>query len=278
VAAEPTATARNGFISIAGQKFAVSQSVAPPADEVLLTFDDVLPGVIPNGYGGLQWNNFGVLDSSILRETSGYRIGLISPDNVAFNQYGDPVSISSESPFTLKSAYLTRALDVRTGFATMQVRVQGSLGMTVAYDNIYTISNTAPAWIDFNYAGVDRVTFVASPSTQFAVDDLVIIVPMDSDGDGVLDKDDACPGTPPGAVVNEHGCSIEQLVPCAGPARGGTWRNHGQYVATVTKVALSFRRAKLITAHEMAAIVRAAAKSSCGRRTATQPPDHPARR
>jgi hypothetical protein len=150
----------------------------------------------------------------------------------------------------------------------MQVRVQGSLGMTVAYDNIYTISNTAPAWIHFNYAGVDRVTFVASPSTQFAVDNLTLAIPMDSDsdGDGVLDRDDACSGTAPGAAVNDHGCSIEQLVPCAGPARGGTWKNHGQYVATVTKVALSFRRAKLITAREMAVIVRTAAKSKCGKK------------
>src|SRR6476660_67548 len=33
----------------------------------------------------------------------------------------------------------------------------------------------------------------------------------DSDGDGVLDKDDKCPGTPPNTKVNKVGCSDAQL-------------------------------------------------------------------
>src|SRR5439155_15215453 len=32
----------------------------------------------------------------------------------------------------------------------------------------------------------------------------------DDDNDGVLDVNDACPGTPPNTVVNAHGCSIAQ--------------------------------------------------------------------
>jgi len=31
--------------------------------------------------------------------------------------------------------------------------------------------------------------------------------PVDSDGDGVMDPDDACPGTPPGTEVDERGCA-----------------------------------------------------------------------
>lgn len=31
---------------------------------------------------------------------------------------------------------------------------------------------------------------------------------VDSDGDGVADSEDACPGTPPGAVVDHKGCEI----------------------------------------------------------------------
>ncbi len=30
--------------------------------------------------------------------------------------------------------------------------------------------------------------------------------PLDSDGDGVIDENDACPGTPPGRTVDERGC------------------------------------------------------------------------
>ncbi len=35
---------------------------------------------------------------------------------------------------------------------------------------------------------------------------VVPVTPKDSDGDGVIDDDDQCPGTPIGAVVNEVGC------------------------------------------------------------------------
>ena len=82
----------------------------------------------------------------------------------------------------------------------------------------------------------------------------------------MIDDSDQCPDTPSGAVVNEHGCSIDQLVPCADPATGGHWRNHGQYVSTVAKVAQSFRRAGLITVDQKYAIVRTAAKSNCGKK------------
>jgi acetyl esterase/lipase len=40
------------------------------------------------------------------------------------------------------------------------------------------------------------------------------ILPVDTDNDGVSDYLDACPDTPAGSVINDHGCSIEQLCPC----------------------------------------------------------------
>jgi len=237
------------------------------ADAETLTFDDLSSGpdwaLIQNGYGRLQWNNFGVFNGWNRPVREGYRTGTVSLENVAFNLFGDPASIRSGTAFALNSAYLTAAF-----VNGMQIRLQGWVGTTLAYDNTYTVSTTAPTLIQFNYVGIDRVTFIASPSSPFVMDNLVVTVPviLDSDGDGVPDDEDQCPDTSPGAVVNEHGCSIDQLVPCAGPVAGGTWRNHGQYVATVAKVAQSFYKAGLITIHERNAIVRAAAKSDCGRR------------
>jgi hypothetical protein len=52
---------------------------------------------------------------------------------------------------------------------------------------------------------------------------------VDADGDGVPDPVDACPATPAGAKVNAGGCSVLQLCPCAGPAPGSTWRDHGEF-------------------------------------------------
>lgn len=68
--------------------------------------------------------------------------------------------------------------------------------------------------------------------------------PPDSDGDGVPDAEDLCPGTLLGAIVNANGCSSGQLVPCTGP-----WTSHGEYLRDIVKVSGQFRRAGLIT-HE----------------------------
>ncbi len=89
----------------------------------------------------------------------------------------------------------------------------------------------------------------------------------DQDFDGVPDAVDQCPNTPPCTIVDASGCSIEQLVPCAGPASGGTWRNHGAYVSTFAHVANAFLAQGLISEAEKDALVAQAAQSDCGKRT-----------
>jgi hypothetical protein len=89
---------------------------------------------------------------------------------------------------------------------------------------------------------------------------------LDIDGDGVVNATDVCGFTTPGAVVDPAtGCSIAQLSPCEGP-RGTTqrWKNHGQYVSSVSKSAESFVRLGLITPAQKDAYVSAAANSNCG--------------
>lgn len=87
----------------------------------------------------------------------------------------------------------------------------------------------------------------------------------DADGDGVADSLDLCPETPAGSVVDASGCSIEQLAPCSGPASGGRWRNHGQYVSSVARAAVSFLEQGLISEAQAEAIVGSAARSKCGK-------------
>jgi hypothetical protein len=115
--------------------------------------------------------------------------------------------------------------------------------------------NLAPDWLrigtDITHQGPFNAAFTLSGET-------------DADGDGVPDSADACPNTPAGAIVNANGCSIDQLAPCAGPASGGTWNNHGAYVSTVARVAEDFLAQGLITEDEKDAIVAAAAESNCG--------------
>ena len=86
----------------------------------------------------------------------------------------------------------------------------------------------------------------------------------DADLDGVADSLDQCPGTPAGVIVNANGCSIDQLAPCSGPASGGTWKNHGQYVSAVAHAAGAFLAQDLISANAAEEIVSQAAQSDCG--------------
>ncbi|MHC1765210.1 MAG: alpha/beta fold hydrolase [Verrucomicrobiia bacterium] len=88
----------------------------------------------------------------------------------------------------------------------------------------------------------------------------------DGDGDGIPDYRDKYPDTPLGAAVNNDGGCMAQLVPCAGPATGGKWKNHGDYVSAVAWEANNFLAAGLITEAQKDAIVTAAAMSTCGRR------------
>jgi len=86
----------------------------------------------------------------------------------------------------------------------------------------------------------------------------------DQDFDGVPDALDACPNTPPCTLVDAQGCSIDQLAPCEGPASGGTWKNHGQYVAAVAQAVNEFLAQGVIDQTQANAIVSAAGQSPCG--------------
>lgn len=112
--------------------------------------------------------------------------------------------------------------------------------------------NLAPDWLrigtDITHQGPFNAAFSLTGET-------------DEDNDGVPDSVDHCPGTPPGAVVDADGCSIDQLVPCDGP-----WKNHGQYVSTIAHVSQDFVREGLISHQERAEIVSGAAQSDCGKK------------
>jgi hypothetical protein len=94
----------------------------------------------------------------------------------------------------------------------------------------------------------------------------IVAVPADSDGDGVPDIEDQCPNTPAGSVVDADGCSIDQLAPCSGPAGGGAWKSHGNYLDAVAKTTGCFAESGFITKRDAREIIDAAAHSDCGQK------------
>ena len=127
-------------------------------------------------------------------------------------------------------------------------------------------------------SGVNVGTYVGSPerptrlsyypllTAPGAVLRIVAFTGPDSDGDGVPDAEDQCPDSGSGVVVDEHGCTFDQLVPCAGPASGGAWKNHGEYVSALNEAAGVFLAHGLITAEQRDQILQAAASSACGKK------------
>ena len=155
----------------------LSMGVARAVDKTtVLSFDDLSVGFdhipMPEGYGSLQWSNFRVVNGWNQPWNSGYRTGMVSVNNVAFNPFGNPAALSATNLFDLDSAYLTAGV-----LDGLQLEVQGYVGTTLAYDNTYTLNLTAPMLINFNYRGVDQVKFIPSPMSQFVMDHLTVTFP-----------------------------------------------------------------------------------------------------
>ncbi len=141
------------------------------------------------------------------------------------------------------------------------INPDGTLSGWAAVDTMPSSYVQAPGAVFSPSSG--RVFVIGGYSGSGATDEVwrKSFVPVDADGDGVLDIDDQCPNTPAGQVVNAVGCSISQLVPASWP-----WKNHGEYVSAVAHVAADFVAQGLITGAQKGAIVSAAAQSDIGKK------------
>jgi len=162
--------------------FTMSATVANAA---LLTFDTLGDDTtVPSGYGGLMWNNFYSLDGvNYDGNPSGYEAGVVSPNNVAFNGFGSPASITIKSGFfKLNSAYLTGAWNDNL-VVTVKGYIISTRGVRILiYSHSYRLSATHPTLIKFTPVIVQEVDFISSGGTphegytgsgeHFAIDNL----------------------------------------------------------------------------------------------------------
>ena len=163
--------------------FTTTLLAALNANAALITFDDLVPTTdgnpMPAGYAGLSWNNFFYINGNLNGiNPSGYQAGVVSADIVVGNGYGQPALVGS-SAFNLVSAYLTAAWK-----DNLQLTVTASLGGVQKYQEVYTLSATAPTLLNFNFWDVDSVKFATSGGTthsgydstgnQFVMDNLTV--------------------------------------------------------------------------------------------------------
>jgi len=124
----------------------------------ILTFDDIgevdESTLIPDGYGGFDWDYFYYMNATELLPNSGYNNGLVSGDYVAHNSgYFNVVGIR-ENLFTFNGAWLTAAW--RDG---LNVQVDGYLNDFLIYSTTVVVDTTGPTWFDFDYPDIDELKF-----------------------------------------------------------------------------------------------------------------------
>lgn len=144
------------------------------ASAATITFDELTPGTsgeaIPNGYAGFNWDNFYALDAqNFLGGASGYGHGMVSPTNVGLNAFHNPASFSSATPFTLESAYVTKA------WTAGITHFEGYSGASLLYSMDVNSTTTEPTFVTFNWTGLTKVVMSDGNNTQHtAIDNITV--------------------------------------------------------------------------------------------------------
>ena len=93
-------------------------------------------------------------------------------------------------------------------FLTESIALRGDVRHMIAFEGNDSSNNLYyTAGLTF-YFGGSKAEPQAAPVVEAPKPVKVVEQPKDSDGDGVFDNEDKCPGTPKGATVNEYGCWV----------------------------------------------------------------------
>ena len=161
----------------------------------MVTFDDLDASsgdidLSSTTYQGFTWSNFYAYTS--LAGLDGFNNGIVSAGNAAYSggeTFGPtssaPVigSLNSTSLFDFSSAYLNSAY-----YGNLDVTINGLLNGAGLFSKKITISTSAAQFVNFNFTGINQLTFSASQTansndpfgcgtfncTQFTVDNLVL--------------------------------------------------------------------------------------------------------
>ncbi|MBN2577841.1 MAG: hypothetical protein JXB10_02535 [Pirellulales bacterium] len=133
----------------------------PAAQAVMINFND-LPGStdqIPNGYGGLSWSSgfYYINAGPYLIHSSGSGAEFTPTNNMGVNYFGNSVSFSSDTNFTLNSAYFAAM-----GDEDLEITAKGYNGDSLVQQTTFYVDGAGTTLTAFNWSGIDSVTFSSS--------------------------------------------------------------------------------------------------------------------
>ncbi len=145
--------------------------LACTASAGVLTFEDIPccgdPGsvpasLIPNGYSGFNWTNFGVEEPLLGAGPTGGPAGIISSPRVAYNGWGLTASLSTAdgSAFNFESVYITSVYRDAMNVDITAYR----LGVQVDHRLVIPDATSATLY-EFDWNGIDQLSFAATGGT-----------------------------------------------------------------------------------------------------------------
>ncbi|WP_295587797.1 hypothetical protein [uncultured Lamprocystis sp.] len=228
-------------------------------------------------YPGEAGNNNTVAIFEVTADGGGGPCGsIVYTDGFGGLWAGSPAPLP-DTYYPLGDGVAAHFLFVKTG-NTLQIyknaeRVSEDAGDEVFFGNYF---NPAGNFVFFLGSGIPNTGWIRARDVVIESQSLVAcdgVTPIpdkwipssDQDADGIDDALDQCPDTLFDAIVDPDGCSVAQFAPC-----DGNWKNHGDYVSSVSKTIARFVTLGLIEQSERGALISSAARSNCGKKKATR--------
>ncbi|WP_417581377.1 hypothetical protein [Pelagibacterium sp.] len=137
-----------------------------------LGFDDLFVGdeilKVPNGYGGLQWENWVAVHARFY-EGEGYINTAVSDEYVAYTSSGHPTAVLSDVPFDFLGGYFGVAWSSAEGEI---LRIRAWRDGALIHSDRFALSAYGPVYFAADYKSITRLEFATEHYWQAVADDL----------------------------------------------------------------------------------------------------------
>lgn len=137
----------------------------------VIRFDDITPSdtlmEIPNGYRGLDWNNW-VATHQKFYGTESHVNAVISSEYMSYTSAGHPSTIASHKPFDFVGVYFTALME--EGEQSDMI-VKAWRGDVLVYEDRWRASSAGPTYFDADYVNINRLEFSNEQYWHALIDD-----------------------------------------------------------------------------------------------------------